>query len=328
MARRVVVTGSEGFVGKHLRAALEARGCEVVGIDRPGTRAELPIDLSEPSLDALALARRAAEGGPVDSVIYMAATITRGSSVDAQARSNLRAIAEAPLRLLEALAELGGPPHFVYCSTYKSYGPPLRQPIDPQCPPQHPDPWSYGSAKSLAEALLEIGARRAGGRYAIVRPTCIYGPGQHLHNAIPTFLRAAWARQHPVVFGSGQSVRDDVLASDLSYCLAEAALRRAEGAFHAGGERAMSILEVARRCCRAVAELGGPRGLEPAIDGSRPPKWWIDQEFDLSRSRELLGYEPTPLLDGLKYEARWLADGARPEASVACCPPPRTGAPA
>ncbi|HWO14740.1 MAG TPA: NAD(P)-dependent oxidoreductase, partial [Polyangiaceae bacterium] len=292
----IVVTGSQGFVGKHLRRALDARGIPVLGVDRPGTGAELEQDLSDPDLDADALAERC---GPVRGVIYMAATITRGSSVDASARRNLRAIASASAELFEAFQRSAPDAHFVYCSTYKGYGPAEVQPIDPQKPPQRPDPHSYGSAKALAERLLSISAARTGGRFAIVRPTCIYGPGQHLHNAIPIFLRSAWAGEPPVVFGSGRDVRDDVYAPDLARALLEACLRREVGAFHATGERARSIREVAELCCRAVAELGGPSGLEPRLDVSKPPKWWLDQTFDGERSRERLGYRPTPLLEGL-----------------------------
>lgn len=317
---RVLVTGSQGFVGKHLRAALVARRCQVIGVDRPGTGAEVEVDLSAPNLDPRAIA---ASVGPVDAIIYMAATITRGSSVDAFARGNLRAIAEAPLRLWESFADLGATPHQVYCSTYKTYGPPASLPIDPELPPQRPDPHSYGSAKSLAERLLFLSAARLGAPFAVVRPTCIYGPGQHLHNAIPLFLKAGLAGNNPVVNGAGKSLRDDVLAYDLSFCMAEAALRRAQGAFHAAGERARTILETAQVCCEVASSITQGPPLSVQLDTSRPEKWWIDQSFDLSRSRDLLGYSPTPLRDGISWEARWILDGADPLATTRFCPPPR-----
>jgi nucleoside-diphosphate-sugar epimerase len=315
----VLVTGSQGFVGQHLRRALEARNVEVIGVDRPGTGAELEMDLADPAFDARQLAARV---GRTIGVIYMAATITRGSAVDAIARQNLRAIADAAISTFEAFAAQGA--HFVYCSTYKTYGP-APGPIDPEHPPQRPDPHSYGAAKSLAERLLEISSRRESSPYCVVRPTCIYGPGQHIKNAIPRFLRALWDGQRPVVYGTGKDVRDDVLASDLAYCLAEACLRRETGAFHAAGERARTILEVAEQCALAVAAVGGPGGNSPVLAADQAPKWWLDQEFDLERSRQLLGYEPTPLLDGLKMEAEWIRDGALPEVTARYCPLPRLG---
>jgi UDP-glucose 4-epimerase len=305
---RLVVTGSQGFVGKHLRRVLTERGVEVVGVDRPGTGAEREADLSARGLDVPAMVR---DIGRVDGVIYMAATITRGSSVDAAARDNLEAIATRAVEWLETSQGVSPGAPFVYCSTYKTYGPARTLPIDPQRPPQKPDPHSYGCAKKLAERLLANAAARCGARWSIVRPTCIYGPGQHLHNAIPTFLRACWAGEAPTVFGTGRDVRDDVFAPDLARALMEACLRGADGAFHAGGERPTTILEVAEACCRVVESLGGPAGLTPRLDPSRPPKWWLDQTFDLRRSREILGYVPTPLATGLALEATWIREGAR-----------------
>ncbi len=317
--RRILVTGSQGFLGKHLRSALLARHCEVIGVDLPGTGAEIAEDLGSDSFAASELASRA---GPVDGVIHLAATISRGSSVDATARRNLAVIARAAVEIFEAFQERSAA-HFVFTSSFKLYGPSDVQPIDPERPPQRPDPHSYGSAKALAERLLAIAAARTVATYAVVRPTCIYGPGQHTKNAIPLFLSALWRGESPTVFGSGQNVRDDVLVSDLAYCLAEACLRKATGAFHAAGERARTIREVAEVCCQAVEKLGGPSGLSPRLDPSKPPKWWLDQTFDLSRSRELLDYEPTPLAEGLAHEARWIREGADAQRSVEFCPPRR-----
>lgn len=307
---RILVTGSEGFVGRHLGAAIAARGLELVGVDLPGTGAAIEVDLADPAFDPAALAARA---GSIDAVISMAARITRGSSVDGAARDNLRAIAEAPVRLMETFVERGGrPPHLVLCSTFKLYGPPRDEaPIDPADPPQSPDPHSYGSAKFLAERLVEIAAERSGFRFAVVRPSCIYGPGQHGHNAIPRFLRAALAGEAPVVFGSGESLRDDVFAPDLATLMLEAGLQRARGAFHATGECSRTIADVARVCCEAVEAEGGAR-VKPTLDPSREPKWWIDQRFDREASDRVLSYEPTDLLEGLRRQVRWMKAGADP----------------
>src|SRR5690606_24055059 len=149
-APRVVVTGSEGFVGRHLRAALVRRGVEVVGVGRPGSGAEVEVDLAAADLDVESEVRRI---GPVDGVIWLAATITRGSSVGPEARDNVEVIALRAVEWMEAAHALGGPPgrpapHFVFCSTLKVYGPSSVR-IDPQRATPRPDPWSYGCAKLL-----------------------------------------------------------------------------------------------------------------------------------------------------------------------------------
>jgi UDP-glucose 4-epimerase len=319
---RVVVTGSQGFVGRHLRAALAARGADVIGVGRPGSGAEVEVDLAARELEVEGLVRAL---GPVDGVVWLAATITRGSSVGPEARENVRVIALRAAEWMEAAHALAArseatPPHFVLCSSLKMYGP-ADGPIDPMRPPRRPDPWSYGCAKLLAERLLEVAAARRGASWCTVRPTYVYGPGQHLHNAIPRFLAACWAGERPVVFGAGNEVRDDVYVRDVAWVLAEACLGRVTGALHAASGQAVTLLDVARACCRAVEALGGPAGLEPRVDPSRPTKWWLDQRFDLSRTVALLGHRPTPLAEGLRREAAWIRDGARAEDAVGAAAP-------
>lgn len=309
MTKKILVTGSEGFVGRHLRRVLVERGVQVIGVDLPDRGAEIARNLADTTFSAGELSETV---GAVDGIVHLAARITRGSSVDGEARRNLRAIAEVPVQLMEAFSARHGTTHLVFCSSIKVYGLNGALPIDPDASPLHPEAHSYGSAKALAERLLAISRSRGLGTVAIVRPSYVYGPGQRATTAIPAFLRACWQGDAPAVFGDGTQLRDDVLATDVAFCLAEACLRRVEGAFNAAGERARTLFEVAETCCRAVEAVGGPRGLTPTLSSARPPAPWHDQSFDISRTRTLLGYTPVSLLEGLKQEARWIAEGADP----------------
>ncbi|MGO9837310.1 MAG: NAD-dependent epimerase/dehydratase family protein [Polyangiaceae bacterium] len=312
-AVRVLVTGSQGFVGKHVRAALARRGAVCVGVDRPGSGAEVEVDLAAQDFEPDGVWEHAR--GPVRSVISMAANITRTSSVDAMARSNLRLIAEAPVRLIEQGARSGACLHLVDCSTFKVFGPQREDSIVAATHPRRPDPFSYGSAKALGERLLAIAAPRAGFTYAVVHPTCVYGPGQHRGNAIPVFLESALRGEAPTVFGDGGSVRDDVYVGDLADLLVEVALRQSAGSYNAAGERSRTILEVAEACCVAAAEGASP-SVRPRCLPEHAPKWWLDQVFDVEAARRVFGYEPTPLSEGLARETAWLRAGAPDETTV------------
>jgi UDP-glucose 4-epimerase len=306
MSERVLVTGSQGFVGAHVRRLLERRGLTPIGVDVPGSTAEFQVDLADPKFDAAGLAEQI---GPVRTILHLAARITRGSSVDVDARRNLRAIAEVPVSLMEAWSRLYGSTHLVFCSSIKVYGAAVPSPVSPDASPLHPDPYSYGSAKALAERLLEVSRLRGQGSYSIVRPAYIYGPGQRATTAIPAFLTAALQGKPPLVFGDGRQIRDDVLVTDVAYCLLEAGLRKLPGAVNVGGERARTLWEVAELCCQAVERMGGPAGLAPRLE-ARSAARWVEQSYDISRTRDVLEYEPVPLLEGLAREARWIAAGA------------------
>jgi nucleoside-diphosphate-sugar epimerase len=307
--QRVVVTGSQGFLGRHVRAALARRGATCIGVDRPGSGAEIEVDLADPAFDPRAVWDAA---GPVPTLLYLAANISRTVSVDAPARDNIRVIADASVQLIESGAARGLCRHIVDCSTFKIFGPQRQPKIEPKTHPRRPDPFSYGSAKALGERLLAVASLRSGFRYAMVHSTCIYGPGQHLNNAIPRFLRAALAGDTPVVYGNGGSIRDDVYAPDLADVIIEAGLRQATGSFHGAGERDRTIREVAEACCDAVATLTGTR-VTPVHDPSQSPKWWIDQTFDAQPARDFFGYRPTSFVHALTCEAEWLRAGAPKE---------------
>lgn len=46
MSRKILITGSEGFLGRALRARFESLGDTVVGLDVPGSGADMQIDLN------------------------------------------------------------------------------------------------------------------------------------------------------------------------------------------------------------------------------------------------------------------------------------------
>jgi dihydroflavonol-4-reductase len=66
---RVLVTGSAGFLGRRLMAALTAQGEEAVGLDQRPVAADLATHLQGSVLDAAAFER----AGPVDAIIHGAA---------------------------------------------------------------------------------------------------------------------------------------------------------------------------------------------------------------------------------------------------------------
>jgi NAD(P)-dependent dehydrogenase (short-subunit alcohol dehydrogenase family) len=80
---KVVVTGAAGGIGAALIGALAALGCEVVGIDRPGTAlpdavAEIPLleaDLADESAAAAAVERAVSLLGGLDCLIGAAASV-------------------------------------------------------------------------------------------------------------------------------------------------------------------------------------------------------------------------------------------------------------
>lgn len=207
---RVLITGSNGFVGHHLREAFEQRGDEVA-----------PLDLAF-GQDALDWFR--ATDRQYDLAVHCAAHIGGRAGID-----------NSPLAVATNLAldswffrwlELSGTPRAVYFSSSAAY--PVDLQNDLARPVElhedmirlgagnigRPDA-TYGWAKLTGEQLA-VHARRAGHRVLVVRPFSGYGADQSLDYPFPSFIRRAAQLEDPFeIWGDGEQVRDWVHIHDI-----------------------------------------------------------------------------------------------------------------
>jgi GDP-4-dehydro-6-deoxy-D-mannose reductase len=195
---RLLVTGADGFVGRHLVRAALAEGRDVVagivpgGADPAGwlSAAESPrVEVIHADLlDEQALARLAQV--ECDAVVHLAA-IASGGDARRDPELAMRVNGQATAMLLEALGEAGHAPRFLFISTGEVYGAGHDGPIPESATLAPVSP--YGVSKSAAEsAVLDLGP--AGGIDTIIaRPFPHTGPGQDTRFVLPAF--AARLRQ-------------------------------------------------------------------------------------------------------------------------------------
>ncbi len=159
-ARRVLVTGAGGFIGRALCPALRRASWSVVEAGRRETGDIGPTTDWRPLLDG------------ADSVIHLAARVhvmrDDGAGAEAFDRVNHRATAR-----LAAQAAAAGVRRLVFMSSVKVHGDVSDRPLGARDAPSPSDP--YGRSKLAAEAAL---ARHAGTMETVVlRPPLVYGPG-------------------------------------------------------------------------------------------------------------------------------------------------------
>jgi dTDP-glucose 4,6-dehydratase len=295
-----VVTGGAGFLGSHMCEHLLGQGHRVICIDNLETGNLQNIRHLRDS-DFVFVNHDITEyvdiPEPVDFIYHLASP---ASPIDYQ---------RLPLQTLKVGSH--GTHHmlgvakakrarFLLASTSEVYG-------DPEIHPQPEDYWGhvnpigprgvYDEAKRYAEALTMAYHRQQGVDTSIVRIFNTFGPRMRPNDgrAIPTFLRQALQDKPLTVFGDGSQTR--------SFCFVDDEIRGlvalAESDIHLpvniGNPDEYTLLQLAE----AVIEVSGSRSeiVHEALPVDDPKV----RQPDISKARELLGWEPkVELREGLQ----------------------------
>ena len=185
---------------------------------------------------------------------------------------------------------------FLLASTSEVYG-------DPDVHPQPETYWGnvnpigprgvYDEAKRYAEALTMAYHRQQGVDTCIVRIFNTYGPRMRPHDgrAIPTFVRQALENAPITVFGDGSQTRSFCYVDDLVRGLMLLAESGEHMPVNIGNPREMTLLELAE----AVLLVTGSKSeiVHEALPVDDPQV----RQPDITRARQLLGWEPEVELD-------------------------------
>jgi GDP-4-dehydro-6-deoxy-D-mannose reductase len=218
---RVLVTGADGFVGRHLVPRLVETGHEVSAACRPGGQPLerwlgdrwrnavrlVPFELTDPA------GVRAALTPPCDAIIHLAAVATVGEARQDPGRAWV-VNAAGTARLLDAVIDLrahdGVDPLVLVVSSAEVYG------RGSAVPRTENDPLQPQSAYAASKAGTEIAAleawRRVGLRVLVARPFTHTGPGQAQPYVVPSFIQRLRAAKETgadrVPTGNLEPVRD------------------------------------------------------------------------------------------------------------------------
>lgn len=172
--RLIVVTGANGFVGRHLVAGLLSSGCRVRGL----VRSDMPPVAGGPGYEQAAIGDigphtdwSGATAGAF-AVVHLAGRVhvMRDTSADPEAIYR-RVNVQGAMALAEA-AVANGVERFIFASTVKVHGSEREIPYTENDAPAPDD--AYGRSKAEAESRLFA---LPGIHCAALRPPLIYGPG-------------------------------------------------------------------------------------------------------------------------------------------------------
>lgn len=311
--QRVCVTGGAGFIGGHVVDALLSLGCRIAVIDdlSNSTAAHLAelIDM-EPDrvrfihasiLDDAAVAD-AIEGAGL--IFHLAAVSSVPRSIADPERS-YAVNATGTMRLADA-ARKAGVKRIVYSASSSAYGQGERLPKVETDVPAPVSP--YASSKLAGEHVMLAWAASYGLSTVCLRYFNIFGPRQPADSpysaVIAVFARKLLAGEAPTIFGDGRQSRDFTYVSNavLANLLAGASERPLAGeVVNVGAGKRIDLLTLHR----LIAEACGVPHISPRHEPERAGD--VKHSLaDLTRARELLGYEPiVSLEDGLAQTMDW-----------------------
>jgi UDP-glucuronate 4-epimerase len=323
MAEHVLLTGAAGFIGSHLADRLLERGARVTGIDNfdpfydpAEKRANLATALTHPDFaliehdcQALPELRDALGDHDPDVVVHLAAKAgVRPSIADpmAYARANLLAT-QAVLELCrerEIQRVIFGSSSSVYGNNEKvpfAEDDPVERPISP-----------YAATKRAGELLCHAHHHLTDATVLALRFFTVYGPRQRPDLAIRKFGTLMMRGEPIPMYGDGTTERDYTWIDDILDGVTAAIDRSRD---HPGEFEIINLGESRTTQLRRLIELiADALGVEPRIDRLPMQPGDVERTYaDVSRARDLLGYEPsTPVEDGIPRFIEWLQ--AREEA--------------
>jgi len=310
---KALVTGAAGFMGRHVAAACQQLGMDVVGLDdlSGGFRENVPegVRFVEGSVNDDELVRKLTESERFDFIYHLAAYAAEGLSHFIR-RFNYTNNVTGSVTLINAAIRTEVR-CFVFTSSIAVYGR-NQLPMTEELVPRPEDP--YGIAKYAVELDLAVAHEMFGLPYVVFRPHNVYGEYQNIadryRNVVGIFMNQTLRGEPMTVFGDGLQTRAFSYIDDVAPVIARAPLVPAAygEVFNIGADRPCSALELAHEIARSF-------GTAPKIvhlDPRNEVKHAYSSHDKLRRVFPELA-QPVPLAEGIRRMADWVkGTGPRP----------------
>jgi len=315
--KNVLVTGGAGFIGSNLCESLLSEGNRVFCLDNlaTGKRSNLtPVmphadfEFIEGDIRDYDTCLKAAEG--MDVILHQAALGSVPRSINDPITTNSVNI-DGFLNMLNAAKEKQVP-RFIYAASSSTYGDSLALPkVEDQIGmPLSP----YAVTKYVNELYAHVFGNLHGMEIIGLRYFNVFGRNQSPDGAyaaaIPKFVSAFLNHESPIIHGDGEQTRDFTYIDNVIQMNHLAATTDNPDALNqvynvAFGERTSlnnvikGIQEALTKYDAAIADIEAKHGPERAGDVR-------DSLADISKAKNLLGYEPTHnLKEGIAEAIEW-----------------------
>jgi dTDP-glucose 4,6-dehydratase len=319
LKKKILVTGSDGFIGSNLVEHLLGEGYSVRAfvfynsfnswgwLDTLPEKVKKTLDVFAGDIRDPHGVKKAMQG--CDAVMHLAALIGipySYHSPDTYIDTNVK----GTLNILQAARELGLS-RVIHTSTSEVYGTARFVPITEEHPLQGQSP--YSASKIGADQLAMSFYCSFGTPVTIIRPFNTYGPRQSARAVIPTIITQIANGARTIKLGSLNPTRDLSFVNDTAraYAAALEAPKSVGEVLNLGSNFEISIGDLAQ----LIAELMNSKiKIKSESKRIRPLKSEVERLWsDNSKARKLLGWNPVyggtnGLKKGLSETIRWFTD--------------------
>ena len=282
--KKILVTGSSGFVGKNLVEELKRQDVEVSTLtNRSGHR----IDIRDQQI--------VKEMRDIDIVYHLAAITSVPLSFESPGET-YEVNVLGTLNILE-ICRLCDAEKIIFASSYV-YGRPQHLPIDEKHPLQPTNP--YARSKVLGEEFCKAYNTDFGVKCIIIRPFNIYGVGQNKNFLIPSII--AQLRYGKIELKDSEPKRDFIYISDVIDAYIKAGEFNGNfEVFNIGYGRSYSVKEIVDK----IIHLYG-KNVKVKYRNERRKNEIMDTVADTKKAKEKLGWKPSVEIDrGLSNILKW-----------------------
>lgn len=276
---KILVTGSNGFIGSNVAKWLKERGHYIIGLGRhEESQAEvdeyIQCDLNSDKVFEI-------ECDGIDALVHLAADMRKEPHTVTVVEANCT----GTQRLLE-LCEEKNVPVFVQLSSLPVIGKPAECPIT-----EHHSlkpPTVYHATKLMQEYLANYADYKHGLRTVSFRISAPVGNGMNPKTIFPVFVDKALKGEDLVLLGKGSRKQSYVHVDDIAQAIYKAIVsEKAHGVYNLSSRNLLSNLELAEK----IVEISNSSS-EIKFSGTEDPSDTEVWEVSLEKIERDMGYVP------------------------------------
>ena len=304
---RYLITGGAGFIGSHLVSKIIDYAEKIIVLDNLLTGSEKNINkyLDSPNFQFIShdIQNHYDPEENIDCVIHLASC----ASPVAYAENPINTLKSGSIGTINSLGIARKyNSSFLLASTSEIYG-------DPKISPQHEEYWGnvnpvgprsmYDESKRFAEAATQAYITEYKLNAKIVRIFNTYGPNMKLDDGrvVTNFIVQALKNKDITVFGKGLQTRSFSYVDDTVNGIMLASSYKEPDIFNIGNDNEITINQLAQ----TIIDITNTKS--KIIYKDLPKDDPLQRKPDLSKSKELLNYEPVIGLEkGLEKTIEWV----------------------